>query len=305
MAGIRIEQVSKSYKSVRALQDVSLNIMPGETLGLIGPDGAGKTTLIRIVATLVLADQGTVEVGRYDVRRDYRKIRNIMGYMPGKFSLYQDLSIIENLELFASVFEVRIEDNYDLIKSIYEQLAPFKDRRAGALSGGMKQKLALCCALVHRPQVLLLDEPTTGVDAVSRREFWETLAVLRQEGITILVSTPYMDEASRCDRVALIQEGRILRTDPPATIVADYPRPLFGVIGGKTYQMLQLLRQYPYAYHVFPFGDCIHVTDSRPEGTPAELQAWVAAQGIEGVQVTYIQANIEDSFMDLQSRTTL
>ena len=210
-----IEHVSKAYNTTHAIEDISLSIGKGELFGFIGPDGAGKTTLIRILTTLLLPDKGNATVEGFDTVKDYKKIRQIVGYMPGRFSLYQDLSVEENLNFFASIFKTSIKENYHLIKDIYKQIEPFKDRPAGKLSGGMKQKLALCCALIHKPVVLFLDEPTTGVDAVSRKEFWDMLDKLKKENITILVSTPYMDEASRCDRVALMQEGKILKCGYP------------------------------------------------------------------------------------------
>ena len=215
---ISINDVTKNYGSICALDNVSFEVEKGELFGLIGPDGAGKTTLFRILTTLLVPDSGTVTVEGLDAIKDYKRIRSIVGYMPGRFSLYQDLSVEENLEFFASIFGVDVKDNYDIIAPIYSQIEPFAKRRAGKLSGGMKQKLALSCALIHRPQVLFLDEPTTGVDAVSRSEFWDMLAGLKQYGISILVSTPYMDEAGRCDRIALINEGKILKIDTPENI---------------------------------------------------------------------------------------
>ena len=220
MSAVIIEHITKSYNrhSAPAVDDISLVVRKGELFGLIGPDGAGKTSLFRILTTLILPDQGSATVNGYDIIKDYKKIRNTIGYMPGRFSLYQDLSVEENLQFFATIFKTTIEENYHLIKDIYTQIEPFKKRRAGKLSGGMKQKLALCCALIHQPTVLFLDEPTTGVDPVSRKEFWEMLDRLKEKGITIMVSTPYMDEASRCDRIALIQEGKILSVDSPTNI---------------------------------------------------------------------------------------
>src|SRR6185437_7471664 len=238
---ITIEKLTKTYNKgqVLAVQDVSLDVRHGELFGLIGPDGAGKTTIFRILTTLLLADKGTATVNGCDVVKDYAKIRNSVGYMPGRFSLYQDLTIEENLNFFATVFGTTIKENYNLIKDIYQQIEPFKDRRAGKLSGGMKQKLALCCALIHKPTVLFLDEPTTGVDVVSRKEFWDMLGRLKKEGITILVSTPYMDEASRCDRVALIQKGSILSIDEPAGIVRAFPLDLYAATAPNTHLLLR------------------------------------------------------------------
>ena len=221
---IEVSHVSKSYGKVQALRDVSFSVKQGELFGLIGPDGAGKSTLFRILTTLLLPDQGSARVLDADVWADFRTIRQSVGYMPGRFSLYQDLTVEENLRFFATVFHTTVEENYERIRAIYEQIAPFKQRRAGALSGGMKQKLALCCALVHAPKVLFLDEPTTGVDPVSRREFWEMLAYLRQEGITLVVSTPFMDEALRCDRVAFLYEGEIKGINRPEAILKQFRR---------------------------------------------------------------------------------
>src|SRR3954466_11237046 len=242
MSAIKVSDISKSYPDgkakVTALQGVSFTVSKGELFGIIGPDGAGKTSLFRILTTLLLADGGTATVDGFDVVKDYREIRNRVGYMPGRFSLYQDLTVEENLEFFATIFKTTVRENYDLIKDIYSQIEPFKDRRAGKLSGGMKQKLALSCALIHRPSVLFLDEPTTGVDAVSRKEFWEMLKRLKQQGITILVSTPYMDEAGMCDRVALIQSGSIMSINTPQGVVDEFAHPLMAV---KADNMLHLL----------------------------------------------------------------
>ena len=263
-AAVELHHISKAYGAVKAVRDVSLDIAPGELFGLIGPDGAGKTTLFRILTTLLLADTGTATVAGYDVVRDFRAIRNVVGYMPGKFSLYQDLTVQENLEFFAAVFRTTVRENYALVRDIYEQLAPFKDRRAGALSGGMKQKLALCCALIHKPEVLLLDEPTTGVDAVSRQEFWHMLGTLKAKGITIVVSTPYMDEAARCERVALLQEGQVLRVDTPAALRQSYPWPLYAVRAAHMYPLLQDLRAYPAAHSCYAFGEAAHLSLTHP-----------------------------------------
>src|SRR5438067_12085584 len=260
---VEIEGLSKRFGSTLALDNVTLAIATGELFGFIGPDGAGKTTLFRILVTLILPDQGRATVLGRDVTTDVWDLRRRVGYMPGRFSLYPDLSVEENLRFFASVFGASVEQHYDLIAPIYEQLAPFKDRRAGALSGGMKQKLALCCALVHRPEILFLDEPTTGVDAVSRREFWELLDRLKASGLTIVVSTPYMDEADRCGRVALIQRGRLLALDTPDAIARGFDRPLVAVKAADRYRALQLLRALPNARSVYPFGETLHFTDDR------------------------------------------
>ncbi|MDR3062465.1 MAG: ABC transporter ATP-binding protein [Dysgonamonadaceae bacterium] len=258
--GVRISGISKKYGETQALNNISFHVNRGELFGLIGPDGAGKTTLFRILTTLLLADKGNASVNGLDVVKQYREIRNMIGYMPGKFSLYRDLSVQENLDFFARVFNTSIEENYDLIRDIYIQIEPFKNRKAGKLSGGMKQKLSLCCALIHKPQVLFLDEPTTGVDPVSRKEFWEMLKRLKQENISILVSTPYMDEASRCDRIALIQSGRILSISTPEQIIGEYPRKLFAIRTENNYHLLEQLRKDPQVNSVYIFGEYLHVT---------------------------------------------
>ena len=260
---ISLQHISKSYDQLKAVDDISFEVKEGELFGLIGPDGAGKTTIFRILTTLLLADEGEATVAGYDVLKDYKEIRNHVGYMPGRFSLYQDLTVEENLEFFATIFGTTIEENYDLIKDIYIQIEPFKTRRAGKLSGGMKQKLALCCALIHKPKVLFLDEPTTGVDPVSRKEFWEMLKRLQQKGITILVSTPYMDEAALCDRIALIQDAKILEIDTPEDIVKHYPKKIYDVKADDMYELILELNKYEYHYSVYPFGEFVHYTDKR------------------------------------------
>jgi ABC-2 type transport system ATP-binding protein len=284
-----------------ALDGISFEVAAGELFGFIGPDGAGKSTLFRILTTLLRADSGEASVLGLDVVRDMWAIRARVGYMPGRFSLYPDLTVQENLEFFASVFGTTVAAQYALIAPIYRQIEPFRDRRAGALSGGMKQKLALSCALVHRPDILLLDEPTTGVDAVSRREFWDLLGELRNDGLSIVVSTPYMDEADRCDRVALIQAGRILDIATPGAIGDSYALPLLAITGADRYRMLALLRALPHAESVYPFGAELHYTDRRAgasaDALAVELQALLAGHGFSNVQVRPIRAGIEDSFM--------
>jgi ABC-type multidrug transport system ATPase subunit len=293
--------VTRRFGEVPALDDVSFTVAPGEIFGFLGPDGAGKTTLLRILATLLVPDAGSARVLGRDTVRDLWALRARLGYMPGRFSLYPDLSVEENLHFFASVFGTTVEAGYALIEPIYRQLEPFRGRRAAALSGGMKQKLALCCALVHRPELLLLDEPTTGVDAVSRREFWELLGELRAGGLTILVSTPYMDEAGRCDRVALIQHGRILDLDAPERITARYPLPLVAVRAADQYRALPLLRAFPHARSVYPFGAELHYTDARagadPHAIATELGEYLRAHDAADVEIEPIAAGIEDSFM--------
>ena len=284
-----------------ALDHVSFEVNPGELYGVIGPDGAGKTTLFRILVTLLLPDEGTARVLGRDVVKDLWNLRTRVGYMPGRFSLYPDLSVAENLGFFAALFNTTVAAARDTIAPIWVQLEQFSARRAGALSGGMKQKLALCCALVHRPEILFLDEPTTGVDAVSRREFWELLRRLRDDGLPIVVSTPYMDEATLCDRVSLMQGGKLLVTDRPAEIGRRYPRPLFAVRGGNILGLLAALRRCPTAAAVWPFGESLHYTDTRTD-VPAvavarELTSYVESSGLANVAVEPIPATIEDSFM--------
>ena len=284
-----------------ALQDVSFDVAPGELYGIIGPDGAGKTTLFRILVTLLLPDAGSAMVLGRDVVKEMWDLRTRIGYMPGRFSLYPDLSVWENLSFFAALFDTTIAEARDMIAPIWVQLEQFSARRAGALSGGMKQKLALCCALVHRPEILFLDEPTTGVDAVSRKEFWDLLARLRDDGLPIVVSTPYMDEATRCDRVSLMQAGRLLVTDRPAEIGRRYPRPLFAVRGPNVLGLLGALRGFAHAAAVWPFGEALHYTDDRPDAPPEliarELAGHVAAAGLTDVTMAPIPAGIEDAFM--------
>lgn len=300
-----VRNISRKFESTEALTNVSFEVSPGEIFGLVGPDGAGKTTLFRILTTLLVPDSGSATVLGLDVVRDLWAIRSRVGYMPGKFSLYGDLTVAENLSFFASVFGTTVEKGYDLIAPIYRQIEPFAKRRAADLSGGMKQKLALSCALVHRPDILFLDEPTTGVDAVSRREFWDQLGHLRESGLTVVVSTPYMDEAARCDRVALIQGGRLLEIDRPASIGSKYPLPLLSVNGNDRYRLLLALRNAPHAHAVYPFGSELHFTDDRAGGDPAslssELDAYMKSQGFEDATAHPIPAGIEDSFMELMS----
>lgn len=302
---VSARNLTKRFGATAALDDVSFDVRMGELFGFIGPDGAGKTTLFRILTTLMLPDQGEASVLGVDVVRGMWELRRRVGYMPGRFSLYPDLSVAENLEFFASVFGTTVRAHYELIAPIYRQIEPFADRRAGALSGGMKQKLALCCALVHRPDILFLDEPTTGVDAVSRREFWDLLDELRAGGLTIVVSTPYMDEATRCDRVALIQGGRILQVDAPDAIGASYPLPLLAVRAGERYRLLRTLRRFPHARSVYPFGEEVHYTDARADANPAavsaEVEGWLRAEGLADASAAPIRAGIEDSFMALMS----
>ena len=301
MTSINIHNLSKSYGSTQAVQNLSLEVKKGELFGLIGPDGAGKTTIFRMLTTLILPDEGSATVEGSDIVRDYKQIRNCVGYMPGRFSLYQDLTVQENLEFFATVFGTTIEQNYSLIKDIYEQIKPFSNRRAGKLSGGMKQKLALCCALIHKPKVLFLDEPTTGVDVVSRKEFWQMLAKLKAQGITILVSTPYMDEASLCDRIALMQAGKILTTSTPERIIAQCPTALYAVKAPDLYALLQHLRQKSEIDSCYPFGEYLHLT-LKETTNPYQFEQQLT-QTFSQAEWKPITPTIEDSFIRLMETT--
>lgn len=298
-----VSGVSKRFGSVTALDAISFEVGPAELFGLVGPDGGGKTTLFRILTTLLVPDAGTATVLGLDVVREMWAIRTRVGYMPGRFSLYPDLSVEENLSFFASVFGTTIKAGYSIIEPIYRQIEPFRDRRAGALSGGMKQKLALSCALVHRPDILFLDEPTTGVDAVSRREFWDLLGELKASGLPIIVSTPYMDEADRCDRIALVNQGRTLAIDTPAGIGARFPSPLMAVRGSRRQAMIGALREAPHTVGVSPFGETLHYSDRRttmPEPAIAsDVQAWLRERGFADAEVTPIRPGVEDTFMAL------
>mgnify|MGYP000851109925 FL=1 len=285
-----IKTYGKKKQKVTALNDISFKVKKGDIFGIIGPDGAGKTSLFRILTTLLLADGGNATIEGLDVVKEYKKIRTKVGYMPGRFSLYQDLTVEENLNFFATIFNTNVQENYHLIKDIYQQIEPFKDRRAGKLSGGMKQKLALSCALVHKPKVLFLDEPTTGVDAVSRKEFWDMLKGLKQQGITILVSTPYMDEASLCDEVALIQSGKILQINSPQNIIQQFGRKIIAAKSNNMLQLLSEVKQLADVEDAYPFGEYHHI---------------VLKKGINHLtlptHVTTIAAepNIEDCFISL------
>jgi ABC-type multidrug transport system ATPase subunit len=316
-AAVVVENVEKRFGSTPALRAVSFTVDRAELFGFIGPDGAGKTTLFRILATLMVPDSGRARVLGGDVVADLWALRPRIGYMPGRFSLYPDLTVAENLRFFASVFGTTIERERAQIAPIYSQLEPFADRRAAALSGGMKQKLALCCALVHRPEILFLDEPTTGVDAVSRREFWDLLGQLKTSGMTIVVSTPYMDEANRCDRVALIQHGRLLAIDAPEDIARSFDRPLFAIRAGQDgsdvgrpvqgrpgaerYRALLALRESPHTHAVYPFGETLHYADARrdlaPDRIGADVAAFLASRGFADARVEPTPPTVEDSFI--------
>ena len=298
MSAVVVNNIVKRYGKkkaiVTALHGISFEVGKGELFGIIGPDGAGKTSLFRILTSLLIAEEGTASVDGFDVVKDYLAIRKRVGYMPGRFSLYQDLTVKENLDFFATIFNTTIEENYDLIKDIYSQIEPFKDRKAGKLSGGMKQKLALSCALIHRPSVLFLDEPTTGVDAVSRKEFWEMLKRLKEQGITILVSTPYMDEAGMCDRVALIQSGKILSINTPRGIVETFGKKLLAVKSNDMLLLLKDIKQHELVEDVYPFGEYHHVV-MKKEGKQ-ELSDYLQQKGY-GFEIKEAEANIEDCFI--------
>ena len=295
---IEVKDIHKRYAKgkVHALKGVSFSVEDGEIFGVIGPDGAGKSSLFRILTSLLLPDSGTAIMNGYDVVKDYRKIRQIIGYMPGRFSLYQDLSVEENLTFFATLFNTTIEENYHLIKDIYQQIEPFKKRRAGALSGGMKQKLALSCALIHKPEILILDEPTTGVDPVSRKEFWDMLGRLKEQGIIILVSTAYMDEASRCDRIALIREGEFIANNTPQGIIDDYSGVLWSVEGSRMSALLSTLRGFSAIRTSFAFGDKHHITVEETL-RPDELRQYLAGKGFSDVHIALVTPTVEDCFM--------
>ncbi len=307
MAAVTVENIHKTYlplekkdAKIIALDNISFSVEEGEVFGIIGPDGAGKTSLFRILTTLLLPDSGTASVLGRDIVKDYEAVRNSIGYMPGRFSLYQDLTIEENLDFFATLFGTTLQESYYLIKDIYEQIEPFKKRRAGQLSGGMKQKLALCCALIHKPSVLFLDEPTTGVDAVSRKEFWEMLDRLKKQKITILVSTPYMDEASLCDKIALMLGGKILSIDTPANIEKAYPGNLYSLKSDKIYKLLLDVRKYEQTISAFSFGQYVHASfKGNATTTEADVQKYLEEQGNKDVEVKKIAPTIEDCFISL------
>jgi ABC-2 type transport system ATP-binding protein len=302
MNAVELHEVTKTYNkgTTLAADRVTLDVSKGEIFGLIGPDGAGKTSIFHILTTLLLPDGGHALVDGYDVVKDYKTIRRRIGYMPGRFSLYQDLTVEENLNFFATLFGTTIRENYHLVKEIYQQIEPFKTRRAGKLSGGMKQKLALCCALIHKPSVLFLDEPTTGVDPVSRKEFWEMLKRLKQQGITILVLTPYMDEAALCDKIALMQLGKILSVDPPAEIIRAYPVQLYAVKAANLSRLLHDLRQQEEVESCYAFGEYLHVSfKTNNAGKPEEIARNLGSRGHDQVDVKPVQAGIEDCFIRL------
>ena len=295
---IDIQRLTKRYGKLTALDSVTLSIAEGSLSGLIGPDGAGKSTLYQILTTLLTPDEGSVTVAGLDVVKDFRQLRTEIGYMPEKFSLYPDLTVRENLHFFASLFGVRVEDNFDLIAPIFAQLEKFPNRRAGALSGGMKQKLALACALIHRPKVLLLDEPTTGVDAVSRSEFWNMLTTLKEQGITILVSTSYMDEAERCGQIALMNKGRILDMNTPARLIEGMDKNLYNASTADMYPLLKALRALPDVEDCYTFGATLHVV-ARDNFNPDAAVAKLRRDGLADARIYPARGNIEDLFIKL------
>lgn len=306
MKAVELKNIVKTYSTkkstVTAVDNVSFSVEEGEIFGLIGPDGSGKTSIFRILTTLLLPDKGNANVLGYDAIKDWKEIRSIIGYMPGRFSLYQDLTVEENLEFFATVFNTTIQENYDLVADIYKQLEPFKTRRAGKLSGGMKQKLALSCALIHKPKMLFLDEPTTGVDPVSRKEFWEMLRRLKTQGISILVSTPYMDEATLCDRIALMQSGKILEIDKPQNIVDRFGKNLYAVRSNNMFKLLNDLRSYPKTESCFAFGDYHHLLLKENGLKRSELENYLISNGHSNLTVAQINPVIEDCFMQLMKK---
>ncbi len=305
MSIVEVNNITKTYNkgTVLATDSISFSVSEGELFGLIGPDGAGKTSIFRILTTLLLADSGTATVNGWDVVNDYSTIRNNIGYMPGKFSLYQDLSVEENLEFFATIFGTTIAENYHLIKDIYVQLEPFKDRRAGKLSGGMKQKLALCCALIHKPVVLFLDEPTTGVDPVSRKEFWNMLKRLKEQGITIIVSTPYMDEANLCDRIALMQNGKIMSIETPENIIKNYKKELWAVASPNMHSLLTDLREFELTESCYAFGDSLHLSfKEKNEDNRSKTLAFLGSRNHSSLEMNRINPGIEDCFISLMQQ---
>ena len=305
MVDVILNNIRKTYNKgdLVAVDDVSFSVEQGELFGLIGPDGAGKTSIFRMLTTLLLPDGGSGSVTGFDIVRDYKKIINTVGYMPGKFSLYQDLSVEENLTFFATIFNTTVKANYDLIKDIYVQIEPFKKRRAGKLSGGMKQKLALCCALIHRPSVLFLDEPTTGVDTVSRKEFWEMLKRLKQEGITILVSTPYMDEATLCERIALMQNGKLMSIDTPQNIIGQYPSALYALKTTDMSGLLKDLRSNDLIKSCYSFGEYHHISfKDDSTNNRSSLVSILETEGHSSVELKKIDATIEDCFINLMEK---
>ncbi|MSR82420.1 MAG: ABC transporter ATP-binding protein [Candidatus Latescibacteria bacterium] len=297
---LRLEACAKRYGRVEAVRGVSLTVEKGELFGLIGPDGAGKTTLMRMICTLLEADAGQVVVLGMDVMRERAVIRARLGYMPQRFSLYADLSVEQNLRFFADLFEVPPGQQEERLARLYafSRLSPFKKRKAGALSGGMKQKLALSCALIHTPELLVLDEPTFGVDPVSRQEFWEILRALHQDGVNILVSTAYMDEADLCQRVALMHHGQIAALGPPDQVRGAFPYPLYRVSGAELPVLQTFFKSLPLVWDTQAFGDCLHVS-FRQAPAPADWEGWQRQAGGRLQQWQVQPPSMEDVFMEL------
>ncbi|MBQ3751804.1 MAG: ABC transporter ATP-binding protein [Bacteroidales bacterium] len=301
MSAIRIQGVNKTYSGkITALKDINLEIEEGEVFGLVGPDGAGKSTLFNILTTLLLPDSGDINIFDMDVIRDYKAVRQIIGYLPGTFSLYPDLSVQENLDFFAVMYKSSIEENMSLIAPIWKQIEPFRDRKAGKLSGGMKQKLALCCALIHRPHILFLDEPTTGVDPVSRKEFWDILKSIRQHNITVVVSTPYMDEATRCDRIAMIQDGQIIGVNPPQTIIDNFKGKLYTFKSDDIFSLLKVMEQCPLNCNYYPYGEHCHIAFYEDMATAMpQFEQFLSEQHQQHGEITAIQPSVEDCFIEI------
>ena len=300
MSVISVSHLDKSYGKVHALRDVSFEVDESEVFGVVGPDGAGKSTLFNILTTLLLPDSGEAAVLGLDVRSRYLEIRKHIGYLPGTFSLYPDLTVEENLVFFATMYQSSIKENMPLIASIWSQIEPFKKRFAGKLSGGMKQKLALCCALIHKPVLLFLDEPTTGVDPVSRKEFWEILQSIKQQGISVMVSTPYMDEATLCDRIALMQDGQIMRMDTPKNIIRDFNGRLVTLQTPDIFQLLKVMRQYAAHCTFYPYGENLHVIFYEPlDKVIPEFEVFLQQNDITHGEIEQIEPNIEDCFIEI------
>ena len=301
---IKVDNISKQYGDVQALKGISFEVQKGQLYGLIGPDGSGKTSLFRILTSLLIPTKGSASLNGFDTVKDYKSIRKMVGYMPERFSLYMDLTVEENLNFFATVFGTTVRENYHMIKDIYQMLEPFKHRRAGALSGGMKQKLALSCALIHKPEILLLDEPTTGVDPVSRKDFWEMLKKLQKAGLTTLVSTPFMDDAELCDEVALLQNGEILTIDTPKVIAGKYPHKLWKIVSENNYRTLNILDSFSHKISAFSFGNSVHLATDH-HVSKEEIENHLTHSNVKIITVEPIEANIEDVFMELMAHDRL
>lgn len=302
MLAVNTNNLVKYYNKIPAINEISIAVEQKELFGIIGPDGAGKTTLLRILSTMLLPDEGSATIEGFDLVKEYKLIRKTMGFMPGKFSLYQDMSVDENINFYATMFGTTLKENRSLIQPIYKDIEPFKKRLAGKLSGGMQQKLALCCALIHRPTIIFLDEPTRGVDPVSRKDLWNILKELKKENITVLVSTAYMEEANLCSRVALIDKGKILDLDTPENLKQKFNKPLFAISAGNTFQLIQSLKQFEYANSVYPFGDYVHYTDKREHTSEQDLTVYLQKHGFADVFVKQMQPTIEDYFIKLTDK---